>query len=64
MRLTEFLYRHSYYTLETTIKNAPQGDIHIVSTTKDDIKLIQELPKNKNKSFLFVADSTKEDVLA
>ncbi len=51
-------------TLGTTVKNAPQGDIHIVSTTKDDIKLIQELPKNKNKSFLFVADSTKEDVLA
>jgi amino acid transporter len=50
--------------LESTVNQAPQGDIHIVAVSKEDIKLIQDLPKNKNKSFLFVADSTNEDVLA
>lgn len=51
-------------SLEETVNKAPQGDIHIVSMTKDDIKKIHNLPKDKDKSFLFVADSTSEDVLA
>jgi len=51
-------------SLSKTINEAPQGDIHIVSVMQDDIKLIHNLPVNKNKSFLFVADSSDEDVLA
>lgn len=54
----------SNQSLKETLNNAPQGDIHIVSTNKGDAKFIHDLPKGKKKSFLFVADSTAEDVLA
>ena len=48
-----------------TITKAPQGDIHILPVTHEDnpIDFILDTA-NLKKSFLFVADSTKEDVLA
>lgn len=48
-----------------TITKAPQGDIHIlpVTTIDNPIDFILDTA-NLKKSFLFVADSTKEDVLA
>ncbi len=50
--------------LDKAVSKAPQGDIHIVSVTKDSLDLIHTLPVEKNKSFLFVADSSNEDILA
>lgn len=48
-----------------TIAKAPEGDLHIlpVSHLEDPIDFILDTA-NLKKSFLFVADSTKEDVLA
>jgi amino acid transporter len=51
-------------SFKASINKAPQGDIHIISVTEDDIDFIHEYPKKHNKSFLFVADSDKEDILA
>lgn len=45
------------------LKEAPDGDIHIIPFEKD-LKKVLEITKEKNKSFLFVSDSTKEDILA
>lgn len=50
--------------LKEVLSDAPQDDIHIVSITREDIKFIHDIPKSIDKSFLFVADSTSEDVLA
>ncbi|MBU0705681.1 hypothetical protein KJ657_03800 [Patescibacteria group bacterium] len=49
-----------------TISKAPQGDIHILPVTaqEEPIDFILDISKSQNKSFLFVSDSSKEDVLA
>ncbi len=46
-----------------TIQDAQDGDIHIIPFDESDIEAILKTTKIKNKSFLFVSDSTREDIL-
>ena len=51
--------------LYNNLKNAQEGDIHIMPTKgSSEIKEMIKFSKIKNKFFLFVTDSNKEDVLA
>jgi len=48
-----------------TLHNAPKGDIHLIPIVKDtDLTNIRKISDNEDKSFFFVMDSGKEDVLA
>ncbi|MBU1683434.1 Na-K-Cl cotransporter [Patescibacteria group bacterium] len=47
-----------------TINDAPQGDVHIIPVSGDQTKFIIKTARSQDKSFLFVTDSGKEDVLA
>jgi solute carrier family 12 sodium/potassium/chloride transporter 2 len=47
-----------------TLKKAPDGDIHIIPFEESDINSMLKITKADNKSFLFVSDSGKEDILA
>ncbi|HII72349.1 TPA: Na-K-Cl cotransporter [Candidatus Woesearchaeota archaeon] len=52
-------------TFQKTLKLAPTGDIHIIPVTNyTDIGMIRKISESEEKSFFFVADSGKEDVLA
>jgi amino acid transporter len=51
-------------TFTKTLKTAPQGDIHIVPIKEDDIDFILKTSERNKKSFLFVLDSSKEDIMA
>ncbi|MFH1439070.1 MAG: amino acid permease [Candidatus Woesearchaeota archaeon] len=52
-------------SFEKTLQKAPKGDIHIVPvSTPLDIANIRKISKIEEKSFFFVADSGKEDILA
>ena len=48
-----------------TLKRAPKGDIHIIPiSTTSDVSNIQKISNAEEKSFFFIADAGKEDVLA
>lgn len=48
-----------------TLHEAPQGDIHIIPVTGyKDIETIKKIADMEEKSFFFIADSGREDVLA
>jgi solute carrier family 12 (sodium/potassium/chloride transporter), member 2 len=48
-----------------TLKKAPKGDIHIIPVaTPSEIANIKKISDAEEKSFFFIADSGKEDVLA
>jgi solute carrier family 12 (sodium/potassium/chloride transporter), member 2 len=48
-----------------TLRKAPKGDVHIVPvTTHSEISKIRKISDAEDKSFFFIADSGKEDVLA
>lgn len=48
-----------------TLRNAPKGDIHIIPvSTHSEIANIRKISDAEEKSFFFVADSGKEDILA
>ncbi len=47
-----------------TLDGSPDGDIHIMPFQPNDTEAIINIAKSKNKSFLFVLDSTEESVLA
>ncbi len=48
-----------------TLRKAPRGDVHIIPVaTSSDISSIKKISEAEEKSFFFVADSGKEDVLA
>jgi hypothetical protein len=48
-----------------TLHNAPKGDIHIIPVlTHSEIANIRKISDSEEKSFLFIADSGKEDILA
>lgn len=47
-----------------TLEEAPSGDVHIISTNGSDIDAMLKISKTTRKSFLFVSDSTKEDILS
>jgi len=51
-------------TFTEALDEAPQGDIHIIPVSGEDIDSILRISKTTGKSFLFVADSTQEDVLS
>ncbi|MBD3269896.1 hypothetical protein GF376_00020 [Candidatus Peregrinibacteria bacterium] len=51
-------------SFQDTLKKAPHSDIHIVSVSTNKVETITALSKKQNKSFLFVADSSDEDILA
>ena len=48
----------------SNLEEAPHGDIHIISISDHGLEHISKIAKIKGKSFLFVSDSTREDVLA
>jgi solute carrier family 12 (sodium/potassium/chloride transporter), member 2 len=49
----------------TTLHKAPKGDIHLIPLTKySSINKIKKISDSEEKSFFFIADSGKEDVLA
>ncbi len=49
----------------TTLSKAPSGDVHIVPIQgSTDIDYMLKISKKERKSFLFVSDSGKEDILA
>ncbi len=43
---------------------SPDGDIHMVPFQASDVNAIINIAKTRNKSFLFVLDSTEESILA
>ncbi|MGM0438841.1 MAG: amino acid permease [Patescibacteria group bacterium] len=47
-----------------TLKNAPQGDIHIFPFEEHDIDSIYKIAEMERKSNLFILDSRKESILA
>ena len=47
-----------------TVKNAEEGDLHIIPFRPDNLEKALKIAEIENKSFLFVMDSTTEDVLA
>ncbi len=48
-----------------SLRKAPQGDIHIIPVKgEEDVTKLSEISKQMPKSFLFVLDSGKEDILA
>lgn len=47
-----------------TLEHAPDGDIHLISLTGKSLDHLKKIAKLKGKSFLFVSDSSHEDVLA
>ncbi|NQV90943.1 hypothetical protein HQ489_00550 [Candidatus Woesearchaeota archaeon] len=48
-----------------TLKKAPKGDIHIIPVSShSEIANIRKISEAEEKSFFFVADSGKEDILA
>ncbi len=48
-----------------TLSKAPKGDIHIIPVaTHAEIANLKKISQKENKSFFFVADSGKEDILA
>lgn len=47
-----------------TLKEAPQGDIHIMPFKESDVETILKITDVEEKSFLFVLDSGKEDIFA
>jgi len=48
-----------------TLSSAPKGDIHFIPITKiSDISKIRKISQQEKKSFFFVLDSGKEDILA
>ncbi|PIY60033.1 hypothetical protein COY95_03910 [Candidatus Woesearchaeota archaeon CG_4_10_14_0_8_um_filter_47_5] len=48
-----------------TLRKAPKGDIHIIPvSTPHEISSIKKISESEEKSFFFIADSGKEDVLA
>jgi len=51
-------------SFKKTITHAPQGDIHILPVTEDQVDFILDIAKGQDKSFLFVSDSTQESILA
>lgn len=51
-------------SLESVLKRAPHGDLHIIPVKSKRASVIKRISKSEKKSFLFVSDSTKEDVLA
>lgn len=48
----------------TTLRDAPEGDIHIFPFEKHDIDSIYKIAEMERKSNLFILDSTKESILA
>ncbi len=46
-----------------TLTNAPKGDIHIISSKSEKLHHINKIAKIKGKSFLFVTDSSLENIL-
>jgi len=46
------------------LKKSPQGDVHILAATADNLDDISRISRIEGRSFLFVSDSTKEDILA
>ncbi|MFH1506608.1 MAG: amino acid permease [archaeon] len=52
-------------TFRQTLRKAPRGDIHIVPfNMRTSARTIQSISNAEKKTFLFIADSTTEDVLA
>jgi len=49
---------------ERTLKESPDGDIHIIPFEPDDTERIIDIAKIEGKSYFFVLDSTKESILA
>jgi solute carrier family 12 (sodium/potassium/chloride transporter), member 2 len=48
-----------------TLRKAPKGDIHIIPvSTSNEITSIKKISESENKSFFFISDSGKEDILA
>jgi solute carrier family 12 (sodium/potassium/chloride transporter), member 2 len=48
-----------------TLKKAPRGDLHVIPIRgASDMNTIRRISQREHKSFLFVMDSTLEDVLA
>jgi solute carrier family 12 (sodium/potassium/chloride transporter), member 2 len=48
-----------------TLNKAPKGDIHIIPvSTSKEITSIRKISESEEKSFFFISDSGKEDVLA
>lgn len=48
----------------SVLKKAPSGDIHMISITEDDHKEVRNIAQVSGKSFLFVSDSRREDILS
>jgi len=52
-------------SLHKALHGAPKGDIHIIPVTKTlDLNKIRRISDAEEKSFFFLLDSGKEDVLA
>lgn len=51
-------------SFKATLKKAPEGDIHIISVSEQDMDFILDMSKAGGHSYLFVADSNREDILA
>jgi solute carrier family 12 (sodium/potassium/chloride transporter), member 2 len=52
-------------SFEKTLHNAPIGDIHLIPVTRhSEISHIRKISEAEKKSFFFVMDSGKEDILA
>jgi solute carrier family 12 (sodium/potassium/chloride transporter), member 2 len=52
-------------TFAVTLSKAPKGDIHIIPVSSHiEIPKIRKISSDEEKSFFFIADSGKEDVLA
>jgi solute carrier family 12 (sodium/potassium/chloride transporter), member 2 len=48
-----------------TLKEAPKGDVHIIPVlSPKDIAKVQKISGSMQKSFFFISDSGKEDILA
>jgi solute carrier family 12 (sodium/potassium/chloride transporter), member 2 len=48
-----------------TLTKAPKGDVHIIPvSTHSEINNLRKISNSQSKSFFFVADSGKEDILA
>lgn len=47
-----------------TMKEAPAGDLHVIPVKDGSVDFISKIAKANDRSFLFVSDSTQEDVLA
>ena len=46
------------------LAKAPDGDVHVIPFEESDLDIVLDISDEKNKSFLFIRDSGKENILS